>query len=229
MSKLMIRALLLATVALLLPGSAWAGTSPWGWLDKLSGPGPFTANGRLFVPVPITTTKSRDKIVTFGEGLDDRRVYVVFETARFTGETNPNFAGAVNITTLHGVVFVHPGGWRKPKSPLSAFDFGAGLGLYRFSGAGVISDGAADGAFSRGAIPLRLRLTPSELAAGRLSPKWRNGLAVFSYMIGWDLLPGTFSGHQFVLTSKGAGYHSSGNAPFTCGLIIDITPVLFGR
>lgn len=228
------RALVVLT-ALSIPATAHA-TSPWGWLDKLSGPGPFDANGRLFVPVPITPRrpdKSGHKRSIFGVGdnLDERRLYVVFETARFTGETNANFVGAVNITTLQGVVFVHPVGFGDDtKSPLGALDFGAGFGVYRFSGAGVISDAKPDGAFWRGAIPIRIRLTPSELVAGRItSSKWRNGLAVFSYMIGWDVLPGTFDTTDFVVSAKGRGYRSSGNAPFTCGLIIDITPVFFGK
>lgn len=234
MQKLFIRALAAGVVLLLttLPASA---ASPWGWLDKLSGPGPFDANGRLFFPVPITTTKplpgKRASIFTVGDSLAERRVYVVFETARFTGETNPNFVGAVNITTLQGVVFLHLAGYQDdPKSPVNALDFGAGLGAYRFSGAGVIGDGRPDGAFWRTSIPLRIRLTPSELFARQIkSTKWRNGLAVFSYMIGWDVLPGTFDATDFVVSHAGAGYKSSGNAPFTCGLIIDVTPVFFGK
>ena len=154
----------------------------------------------------------------------------MFETARFR-RVEPDFIGAVNISTLQGIVFLHPGGFKNDtKSPLGALDFGAGLGAYRFSGAGVISDGHADGAFWRTAIPVRIRLTPSELFARQIkSTKWRNGLAVFSYMIGWDVLPGTFDGTDFVVSPKGAGYKSTGNAPFTCGLIIDVTPVFFGR
>ena len=215
---------------LLYPATARA-TSGWGWLDKLSGPGPFDANGRLFLPVPGTKTK--DGVRAFAKGIDERRLYVVFETARFTGETNPDFVGAVNITTLQGVVFLHPEGWRNAKEPsaLSALDVGAGFGLYRFSGAGVISDGRPDRAFWRGVIPIRIRLTPSELFARQLkhskNPNWRNGLAVFSYMIGWDVIPGTFDATDFVVPPSNAGYHSSGNAPFTCGVIVDITPVLF--
>jgi hypothetical protein len=216
-------------VLLWLPATAHA-SNPLGWLDKLSGPGPFDANGRLFLPVPVTTTK--DGVRAFADGIDERRLYVVFETARFTGETNPNFVGAVNITTMQGVVFLHPEGWRNAKEPsaLSALDVGAGFGLYRFSGAGVISDGKPDGASWRGVIPIRIRLTPSELFARQLKAKhsrWRNGLAVFSYMIGWDVIPGTFDATDFVVSPSNAGYHSSGNAPFTCGIIVDITPVLF--
>lgn len=239
MLKLTVRVLAIAVLTL-LPVTASAGTSPWGWLDKLSGPGPFDANGRLFLPVPINKTvhdpndRDSDRIFKFAKTLDERRLYVVFETARFTGETNPSFAGAVNISTLQGVLFVHPDAWRtKPgdaPTPLSALDLGAGFGLYRFSGAGVISDGHADGAFWRGAIPVRIRFTPSELFVRQLmKSRWRNGLAVFSYMIGWDVLPGSFDTADFVVTAAGAGYHSSGNAPFTCGVIIDITPVLFRR
>jgi hypothetical protein len=234
MQKLLTRAL--AAVALLLLASMPAhASSPWGWLDKLSGPGPFDANGRLFLPIPITTTRPRPgtpgSIVGVGDSLDERQLYVVFETARFTGETNPNFVGAVNITTLQGVVFLHPAGFQKDtRSPLGALDLGAGLGAYHFSGGGVIGDGHADGAFWRTAIPVRIRLTPSELFARHIkSTKWRNGLAVFSYMIGWDVLPGTFDTTDFVVSPKGAGYESTGNAPFTCGLIIDVTPVFFGR
>jgi len=230
---LLSRALAVAAVLLLAPVSAHA-SSPWGWLDKLSGPGPFDANGRLFLPVPITTTRPgarKASIFGVGDGLDERRLYIVFETARFTGETNPNFVGAVNITTLQGVVFLHPAGYgNDTKSPLGALDVGAGLGAHRFSGAGVISDGRPDGAFWRTSIPLRIRLTPSELFARRItSTKWRNGLAVFSYMIGWDVLPGTFDATDFVVSPAGAGYRSSGNAPFTCGLIVDVTPVFFRK
>jgi len=234
MQKLLTRALAAAVVLLLAPVSAHA-SSPWGWLDKLSGPGPFDANGRLFLPMPITTTRPRAgnprSIFGVGDSLDDRRLYVVLETTRFTGETNPNFVGAVNITTLQGIVFLHPAGFKNDtKSPLGALDLGAGLGAYHFSGAGVIGDGRPDGAFWRTAIPVRIRLTPSELFARQIkSTKWRNGLAVFSYMIGWDVLPGTFDSTDFVVSPKGAGYKSTGNAPFTCGLIIDVTPVFFGR
>jgi hypothetical protein len=234
MQKLLTRAIAAAVVLLLAPVSAHA-SSPWGWLDKLSGPGPFDANGRLFLPIPITTTRPRPgsprSIFGVGDSLDERRLYVVFETARFTGETNPDFSGAVNISTLQGIVFLHPAGFKNDtKSPIGALDFGAGLGAYRFSGAGVLSDGRPDGAFWRTAIPVRIRLTPSELFARQIkSAKWRNGLAVFSYMIGWDVLPGTFDATDFVVSPKGAGYKSTGNAPFTCGLIIDVTPVFFGR
>jgi hypothetical protein len=231
MVKLTTRALVV-TMVLAWPGLAQAG-SPWGWLDKLSGPGPFDANGRLFLPIPLTKTRTKDRILTVGDGIDDRQVYVVFETARFTGQTNPDFVGAINITTLQGVVFVHPAGYLEKNaetSPLNALDFGAGFGLYRFSGAGVKSDGQPDGAFWRGAIPLRIRLTPSELFADRLrGSKWRNGLAVFSYMIGWDVLPGTFDDSDFVVSASKQGYRSSGHAPLTFGVIIDVTPVFFRR
>jgi hypothetical protein len=45
-------------------------------------------------------------------------------------------------------------------------------------------------------------LTPGELFARQIkSAKWRDGLAVFSYMIGLDVLAGTF----------------------------DVTPIFFGR
>jgi hypothetical protein len=231
MAKLTTRALV---VTMVLAWPVLAQASPWGWLDKLSGPGPFDANGRLFLPVPLTKTRTKHTLLTVGDGIDDRQLYVVFETTRFTGQTNPDFVGAVNITTLQGVLFVHPAGYLEGShaetSPLNALDLGAGFGLYRFSGAGVKSDGLPDGAFWRGAIPLRIRLTPSELFAGRLKgSKWRSGLAVFSYMVGWDVLPGTFNGSNFVVSAAGSGYHSSGNAPFTSGLIIDITPVFFGK
>ena len=75
----------------------------------------------------------------------------------------------------------------------------------------------------------QVRFTPSELAAARLRLQWRDGLAVFSYVIGWDVLPGTDGAMDFVVAPSNAGHHSSGNAPFTCGVIVDITPVLFNR
>lgn len=236
MAKLIARALVLVTL-LLAPCAPARASSPWGWLDKLSGPGPFDANGRVFLPVPITTTRTQSEtakkksIFVFGDSIHERRIYTVLETTRFTSETNPSFVGAVNITTLQGVVFVHPAGFDDDKtSRLGFLDLGAGVGLYRFSGAGVISDGKPDGSFWRGTIPLRIRLTPSELFAKELpSAKWRNGLAVFSYMLGWDVLPGTFDTTNFVVSSAGAGYRSSGHAPFTCGIIFDITPVLFSK
>ena len=211
-------------------GAAGA-SSPWGWLDKLSGPGPFDANGRLFLPCPSPRRGRAAGSSPSGTGSISGSCMSCSRPRGSHGETNPNFVGAVNITTLQGVVFLHPAGFQKDtRSPLGALDLGAGLGAYHFSGAGVIGDGHADGAFWRTAIPVRIRLTPSELFARHIkSTKWRNGLAVFSYMIGWDVLPGTFDTTDFVVSPTGAGYKSTGNAPFTCGLIIDVTPVFFGR
>ena len=57
MQKLLTRALAVAVVLLLAPLSAHA-SSPWGWLDKLSG-GPLRRERSVVPPDPITTTRPR--------------------------------------------------------------------------------------------------------------------------------------------------------------------------
>lgn len=196
----------------------------WGWLDELSGPGPFrpTSVGTVTLPVPWLGIDKDGSAMVLADDFDTRRVYVSFETAFWDNEETDNFSREVGISSYQFIAFVPFSAFTSDeKSPLAAFDAGVGFGWYNFHGDGVARK---DASFTRMSIPFRLKITPSELAAGHLkSRRLRRFLGAFSYRFGVDSLPGTFDRRDFI---GPANYRSKNNWLASYGITIDVLQLL---
>jgi hypothetical protein len=219
------------TLGLLAALSTRADASGWGWLDKLSGPGPFDGKFLVNVPIPCTALGQDRWAGCVPKDPFDLKFYATLEIDRWNSQANPLFTpDDVDITAWQVVGFVPltniPGA--RKHAFMYAFDVGAGLGAYRFSGAGVRgSDGQSNGAFSRLVIPLRLTFTPSELFATKYTRRRvRTLLAIASFHVGADIVPGTFDNTDFF---GPPGYSVSGSVLKTAAFIIDLTPLLARR
>ena len=135
--------LLLMMIALLAwPGQAHAARGFWGWLEELSGPGPFTG---IFV-TSVTVACAGGQATRLGSCVDTRRdvstirrtlvvrigVFDSGDGPRFTDlpETDADNQGKVRLTAVTGLYLfrLHP-----------SFDIGTGLGFVNLSGEGFDS------------------------------------------------------------------------------------------
>jgi hypothetical protein len=173
----------------------------WGWLDKLSGPGPFDPRGA----VSATCAFSGDSggYLCFPNDPLDARYYVALELAWWNAPENVDFPKPVDLFTAQGALYVPLANLKRDRkpSPLNAFDVGMGLGYYRFSGAGVRkSDGRENGVRARLSSPIRLKFIPGELFAGAYKEPRSNARifwSAFSYQFGFDGIPGSFDSRDF--------------------------------
>jgi hypothetical protein len=173
----------------------------WGWLDKLSGPGPFDPKGAASATCAFGHESSG--YLCFPNNPLDVRYYTTLELARWSAPANQDFPKPVDLFTAQGIFYIPVANLkrnRKP-SPLNAVDVGAGVGYYRFSGAGVRKSSGADGGVrSRLSIPIRLRFVPGELFAGLYKEPRSNARifwSAFSYQFGFDGIPGSFDSTDF--------------------------------
>jgi hypothetical protein len=229
MRRLVAHVVIVAAVLLATSAPAHA-RGPWGWLDKLSGPGPFYPGvpGFSFTPCAVGQEPSLTPCFPTEKPLE-LKFYASIEIADWHADANQDFTRDVNLFTLQGVFYVPL--INLPKvgkfGPMHAFDVGAGIGMYRFSGAGVKdSSGQEGGHRSRVSIPLRLRITPSELAASRFkSKKWRHVLSGFYFRVGFDGLPGSFDEDDFVAP---ADYAVESSFLDTGAVVIDVFRIYEG-
>ena len=202
----------------------------WGWLDKLSGPGPFYPGvpGFAFTVCAVGQEPSETPCFPTKDPLE-LKFYTAVEIADWHADANQLFTRDVNLFTFQGVFYVPL--INLPKvgkvDALHAFDLGAGIGVYRFSGPGVKdASGHEGGHRSRVSIPLRLRFTPSELAASRYkSQRWRHVLSGFYFRVGFDGLPGSFDEDDFVAPP---GYAVKSSFLDTGAVVIDVFRIYDG-
>ena len=239
MPRLM-RHVILATIVLLLGRSVEA-SSPWGWLQKLSGPGEFERRAPgLDVPVWSLYPRCQD-----GQTLDDRLFAPAFTTSQYKANADERF-DRVDLVTYSLVVYIHPAGLlhrdmlcnisKAHSSRLNALDIGTGVVWYRFTGdataQGVGANGVpltAQGPFTRTALPLRFKITPSELWSPSLEKqhrKTRKILAMFSYTFNVDLGVGSFDQSNFNFKGQGV-YHAEHKALWSGGILVDFTTLFF--
>ena len=234
---------------LMLVGVPVEASSPWGWLQKLSGPGNFDRRATGFdVPwwvYPRCNEKqSPDK--RFGASLDDRFIAPSFTWSQYKADADERF-DQVNLDTFTVLVYLHPAAlWHRdqlcsvktphPPSPLDALDIGVGVAWYHFSGDGTRSSGTssngapvtANGAFTRTGVPLRFKLTPSELFSRSLHghKTTRKVLAMFSYNFALNFGLGSFDQSNF--NFKGSGvYHASDGVLKSHEFLVDFTTLAF--
>jgi hypothetical protein len=188
--------LLLAGAAPPVEAAAW-----WGWLDKLSGPGPFDSRGAASASCPIGGDSGG--YLCFPNDPLDVKYYAALELAWWNAPGEGDFPNPVDLFTAQGVFYVPLANLRQNRkpSPLNSLDVGMGLGYYRFSGVGVKkSNGAEGGVRSRLSIPIRLKFTPAELLAGLYKEPRSNARifwSAFSFQFGFDGLPGSFDSRDF--------------------------------
>jgi len=201
---------LLAFSTCLRATPAAAGIGFWGWLQELSGPGPFTG----FIITADFYCLPRDKCQTKIEGLLEEESQLVPEarTARrfviFAAEVEPGakslkatpkgqFKEDTNLRTFEVISYlplgttIHPGRYKA----LDVIEAGAGVGAWRLSGPEV-----RDGPLWRASFPVRIRIVPAKFCAEHIrdhgSPTYRIARAI-SFRFGWDFV-GSFSSADFV-------------------------------
>jgi hypothetical protein len=111
------------------------------------------------------------------------------DPARYSGDTSLKSFELIAYLPVHSL-------FRTEVNRVTrATDVGAGVGFYKLTGATV-----HDPDYVRGAVPLRVRLLPSELFFGndsKKNPKLRRALQALQVRAGWDFLPGTISSASF--------------------------------
>ncbi len=225
---------------LLLVGVPVEASSPWGWLQKLSGPGPFERRLPGFdVPYWGITPRCPNSAP---QTLDDKLLAPAFTISQYKSDADDRF-DRTDLTTYSAILYLHPAGFlhraelcsnKTPHtSPLNALDIGAGIAWYHFAGDATSSIGTstgqpatASGPFTRTAMPLRFKITPSELFSGKLHGTTRKVLAMFSYNINVDLFVGSFDQGDF--NYKGPGvYHADDKALWSGGIVVDVSSLFF--
>ena len=205
-------ALLVFGLSLLMPRDALA---LWGWIEQLSGPGPFTHSSEFLVGqlVCVENGNREQKVVSIFNGDRQARVncltdsgrrrdsrgfvWVTAELSFGRSDHNDLFGAARDQKSLQvgylGVkpqVFVRPGFTNNESvnRVLNVFDVGAGIGLNHFSGhdlAGQSYD------LWKTSIPVRLYVTPARLLD---KAYW---LRALFYGAQVDFYPGGFNAADF--------------------------------
>ena len=182
----------------------------WGWLERLSGPGPFQVDpsptmllefDRLIcgndegeIGSAYSIGHLRNPIATRAElcGVRDTpRWFLSFHVSPVTNEdieSQPADWGATTLTRSFFVAYVRP-------LPTPMLHLGAGAGVYHFNGVG---NGALPDDYTNyeAVIPVRVRLTPFAI----LSPDnvlLGNLSRSFYWEGGWDFVPGPIDAAEF--------------------------------
>jgi hypothetical protein len=206
---------------------ASAGLGDWlGWLEGMSGPGPFHG-----------PTVSIDRLACWSEpagggriervGFVDRsdpcrngadrqrrrvRAYLSVELARFRSSRNvlardPEADEAqVDLTRLNALVFARVA---------QGLEVGGGLGINRFSGEGATGE---DFGFTRLTLPLRVRVRPGMWVAPE--SRWSR---LVHFNVGFDRLPSTFTAADF---GQQGPFREEGESLATAYIGFDVLSVL---
>ena len=200
-----VRSLLVCLVVLTMPRDAFA---LWGWIEQMSGPGPFTwaiqvPFDRLACVVKTAdgqTTVVHTLVMPRGEGQADGKrdndaylacvrddpdaikLFVSTELGVAASSRNELFANANDD--------VHQVRWITARAlafyrATRFLDLGAGIGVNRFSGRDF-------NRMYRVSIPLQARIVPAGFAKGA-NPKWR----AFYLEVQTDFFPSTFTSADF--------------------------------
>jgi hypothetical protein len=213
------------------------------WLDELSGPGPY--HGPI-LPIEIycfgkkVTNLDEIKVMQQQQGgtstfqvppgackADRSNTLLTLQLEmgfwdddpdpdRYTGDTSLKSFELIAYLPVHSLF----------KTEINRFtratDLGAGIGFYKLSGQTV-----RDPDYVRGAIPVRVRLLPSELFFGKdakPNPKLRRALQALQVRAGWDFLPGTITSASFNGLPNG---ESSNEFVFTFGVQYDLGTLIW--
>lgn len=192
----------------------------WGWLDELSGPGPFTPDnlGTVTFTALTRSTDREHQLKLFEVDPARRKWFVVGELGSWKAEPKKGFLRP-SLFTAHGLAYFPLSGLLS--SPVVAgLDAGAGLGVYRLRE--DEAGGRVKSSFSA-AIPLRLRITPARWAGNQKSTVVRR-LSGVTYAVGGDLLLDGFSPGDFTAP---AGYRPTRDFLWRVGFQVDLNQVLW--
>ena len=228
MMRAVIRPILFCAVLLALTARpASAGLGDWlGWLEELSGPGPFhgptVSIDRLACwsspaeggPVERVPFGDRTDPCRNGSDRDRRQVraYLSVELARFRSARNvlapePEADDAqVGLTRINALVFARV---------VQGVEVGGGLGINRFSGEGAAGQ---DFGFTRLTLPLRVRVRPGMWVAPE--SRWSR---LVHFSVGFDHLPSTFDAADF---GQQGSFREEGESLATAYIGFDVLSVL---
>lgn len=181
------RLLLIMTAVLLWPSPAHAARGFWGWLEELSGPGPFKGGGYVQPVACLNPETHRLEWCWRTREGDDARIpqtlmvsVGVFNSGdgpRFNdlSETDADNQGNVRLWSVSGLYVFRVG----------AFEIGPGAGFMRLSGAGF------DPFY-------KLVLTPINASFAPFALKWKNPKARgFRLELDSSFIPQGFNGSDF--------------------------------
>jgi hypothetical protein len=228
MIRIAIRPVFLGALFLALSARpASAGLGDWlGWLEEMSGPGPFHGPTVSFDRLACWSEPAsggRVERVAFADHADpcrngaDRerrhvRVYLSVELAHFTSSRNvlarePEADDSqVGLTRLNALVFARVA---------QGVEVGGGLGINRFSGQGASGQ---DFGFTRLTLPLRVRVRPGMWVAPE--SRWSR---LVHLSVGFDRLPSTFDAADF---GQQGTFHEEGESLATAYIGFDVLSVL---
>jgi hypothetical protein len=212
-------------LVLAMPAPGWARDKRdfWGWLERLSGPGPFEPRGTRQFPTiglrsPFCLSNGRPAIVTAAG--DDRRTCVYFDYAPWISKDDELLGSDVKLDTFDvGATY----------RPNRAFELGVGLGVYYFR-----TDGAS--ATRLTVTPGRLVVRPLMLLgllyeksrAKPLSPGWQRGLSTLKWYYKTSVLIGRMDGETFGLNNA-LWRGETNEAISSVGLLVDLGEIFFER
>src|SRR4051794_30183748 len=184
------RLLVLIACVLLWPTAAHANF--WGWLEQMSGPGPFSPSGPE-ISVAFLCNRGPDGFGNCWSVKEQHPILgrFVLRFGRFTSDdkdsrfsdlpsTDPDNLGSVRVSPVAVLYLVRRG----------PFDFGGGGGFWRVG----TGSGARFPAFYRFTVPVSAAISPFALR-----PKWRTAewTRSFRFEVGGDYVPSGFKGSDF--------------------------------
>jgi hypothetical protein len=207
------------------PASASLGD--WlGWLEELSGPGPFHGPTVTFDRLacwsesvgggPVERVAFADRADPCRNGADRERrhvrAYLSIELAHFRSSRNvlaenPESDDAqVGLTRVNALVFARV---------VQGVEVGGGLGFNHFGGKGAAGD---DFGFTRVTLPLRVRVRPGMWVAPE--SRWSR---LVHFSVGFDRLPSAFDAADF---GQQGSFRESGESLATAYVGFDVLSVL---
>ena len=222
--KTILRMLCTAAVAGMVLNAVPAEAGIWGWLERLSGPGPFDQRfahigvralcpPRLFVRTPPAKEKD-DTSGLFRPSSASGATCFYVDRAGFVSRNDAFVGGTSDITATVW-------GFGVTTLMVRWLEVGAGMGVASFN----VS--ATDVTATRLTLtPGRLVLRPARLVCpdgcGIKDPKWRGALDVFKVYFKTDVMLGTLQSKDFGVTGN---FREKYDAVSSWGLLLDLSEV----
>ncbi len=213
------------TLIVALPATASADRKNdlWGWLERLSGPGPFHPRigtnrfPTIGIRSPFCFSDGRMKVTTLSA---ERRACLYLDYAPWISEEDPLVGGDVKLDT-----FDVGASYRINRG----LELGVGFGVYHFRTEDTSATRVTLTPGRLVAKPLTLLAMLSEKAGAQpLSSRWQKGFATLKWYYKTSVLLGRIDGTDFGI--ENSPWRGETNDPVSSvGFLIDLGEVFFER